>query len=324
MSVGLPFDALLAGGIVYLAWRSAHAHSLFAGIVLFIAFGLLMALAWVRLGAVDIALAEAAIGAGLTGALLLDALGHVKGGPGDERDDDEDGLTLGRPGRALAAALATGVTVVLALAVWWMPRGEDGLHAAVVAALAEHPVGNAATAVLLDFRAYDTFLEMGVLALAGLGAFLLQTRTLRQAPARPPSQGSVVLRAMVVVLVPMMLMTAAYLYWAGTSLSGGAFPAGAMLAGAMVITFLAGIGHRFVRDDALTRAALAGGLAAFLVAGGATLGAGRTFLEWGGWTYPAMLAVEAALTLSIGATLGLLYVAAAKAPPETKPERADG
>jgi uncharacterized MnhB-related membrane protein len=37
-----------------------------------------MALAWARLGAPDIALAEAAIGAGLTGALLLDAVGHLR------------------------------------------------------------------------------------------------------------------------------------------------------------------------------------------------------------------------------------------------------
>ena len=36
-------------------------------IVLFISFGLMLSLAWVRLKAVDIALAEAAIGAGLTG-----------------------------------------------------------------------------------------------------------------------------------------------------------------------------------------------------------------------------------------------------------------
>ncbi|MDQ3960682.1 MAG: DUF4040 domain-containing protein, partial [Pseudomonadota bacterium] len=36
-----------------------------------------MALAWVRLEAPDVALAEAAIDAGFTGALLLDALGHL-------------------------------------------------------------------------------------------------------------------------------------------------------------------------------------------------------------------------------------------------------
>jgi energy-converting hydrogenase B subunit D len=42
--------------------------------VIFITFGLLMAIAWMRLGAPDIGLAEAAIGAGVTGALLLDAV----------------------------------------------------------------------------------------------------------------------------------------------------------------------------------------------------------------------------------------------------------
>ena len=39
--------------------------------VLFVVFGLLMTLAWVGLNAPDIALAEAAIGTGLTGILML-------------------------------------------------------------------------------------------------------------------------------------------------------------------------------------------------------------------------------------------------------------
>ncbi|VAX05287.1 Na(+) H(+) antiporter subunit B [hydrothermal vent metagenome] len=68
------FDALLGFALLWLAWRTLASPDLFRAIVLFIAFGLLMALAWVRLDAPDIALAEAAIGAGLTGALLLAAL----------------------------------------------------------------------------------------------------------------------------------------------------------------------------------------------------------------------------------------------------------
>ncbi len=68
------FDALLGFTLLWLAWRALASPDLFRAIVLFIAFGLLMALAWVRLDAPDIALAEAAIGAGLTGALLLAAL----------------------------------------------------------------------------------------------------------------------------------------------------------------------------------------------------------------------------------------------------------
>lgn len=71
------FDGVLALTLVGLAWRLLSITDLFKAIVLFIAFGLLMALTWVRLEAVDIALAEAAIGAGLTGALFLTTLRHL-------------------------------------------------------------------------------------------------------------------------------------------------------------------------------------------------------------------------------------------------------
>ena len=62
------FDIVLGLTLLWLAWHALASEDMFKGIVLFIAFGLLMALAWVRLNAPDIALAEAAIGAGLTGA----------------------------------------------------------------------------------------------------------------------------------------------------------------------------------------------------------------------------------------------------------------
>jgi uncharacterized MnhB-related membrane protein len=72
------FDALLGFALLWLAWQALASPDLFKAIVLFIAFGLLMALAWVRLHAPDVALAEAAIGAGLTGALLLAALARLE------------------------------------------------------------------------------------------------------------------------------------------------------------------------------------------------------------------------------------------------------
>lgn len=71
------FDAVLGFALLWLAWRALASPDLFLAIVLFIAFGLLLALAWVRLDAPDVALAEAAIGAGLTGALLLAALARL-------------------------------------------------------------------------------------------------------------------------------------------------------------------------------------------------------------------------------------------------------
>jgi len=75
---GAILDAVLAAMLVWLAWRCLASADLFKGVVLFIAFGLVLAVAWVRLEAPDVALAEAAIGSGLTGALLLDALSHIR------------------------------------------------------------------------------------------------------------------------------------------------------------------------------------------------------------------------------------------------------
>jgi energy-converting hydrogenase B subunit D len=76
----LAFDVLLLVTLVWVAWRALAEPraGLFRAVVLFIAFGLLLAVAWVRLSAPDVALAEAAIGAGVTGALLLVTLGRLE------------------------------------------------------------------------------------------------------------------------------------------------------------------------------------------------------------------------------------------------------
>jgi len=71
-------DVLLAGGLVGLAAMALFARDMFAAVVLFVSQGLLLALTWARLGAPDVAMAEAAIGAGLTGALLVAAVRRLR------------------------------------------------------------------------------------------------------------------------------------------------------------------------------------------------------------------------------------------------------
>lgn len=82
---GLAFDLFLVVALLWSAGWSLAAPDLFHAVVLFIVFSLLMALVWARLNAPDIALTEAAIGAGLTGALLLETVGRLhakRGEPG--------------------------------------------------------------------------------------------------------------------------------------------------------------------------------------------------------------------------------------------------
>jgi energy-converting hydrogenase B subunit D len=71
-------DVLLGLTIVLLAVGALIVRDSFTAVVLFIIYGMILAITWSRLYAVDVALAEAAIGAGITGALLLEALGATR------------------------------------------------------------------------------------------------------------------------------------------------------------------------------------------------------------------------------------------------------
>lgn len=77
------FDLLLIGALLALAAACLFSTEIQRAVILFIVFGLLLTLVWARLLAPDVALAEAAIGAGLSGALLLAAARRVS--PRDRR-----------------------------------------------------------------------------------------------------------------------------------------------------------------------------------------------------------------------------------------------
>jgi len=158
MTAVLLFDCVLALLIAGVAWFAVSARGLFTAIMFFVVYGILTAVAWVRLDGIDVALAEAAIGAGLTGVLLVGAMSGL------ERARESEGpgwLARGFSGVISAAAAALLMTAVLHL---------DPLHPGLVhlvsanldSAGAENPV----TAVLLNFRAYDTLLESMVLLAA--------------------------------------------------------------------------------------------------------------------------------------------------------------
>ncbi len=78
-------DILLSFGILWLAYRMITSTNLFHVVVYFIVFGMILALIWTRLGAYDLALAEVALGSGITGAILLDTITFLK----KQRQNDE-------------------------------------------------------------------------------------------------------------------------------------------------------------------------------------------------------------------------------------------
>ena len=144
------------------------ARETFAAVVGFVAYGLLLALVWVRLAAPDVALTEAAIGSGVTGGLLLGASTRLR-----RTETPATGEKPGATLRLAAVALCTLVSAGLAAIVLLLPEPAPTLAPQAAANIAATGLGNPVTAVLMAYRAIDTLLEMVVLLLALVGVWSL-------------------------------------------------------------------------------------------------------------------------------------------------------
>jgi multisubunit Na+/H+ antiporter MnhB subunit len=324
--LSLAIDLVLALTLLWLAWRALNSPDLFRAVVLFIALGLVLGLVWVRLDAVDIALAEIALGAGVTGALLLAALAKLQPAgvesptaaeaagasaepaprsmPTEGEAGDEASLKAPGAVRGLIALLLLVPLLGLGMVVWqlWVPT--PGLTELVDARLGESGVAYPVTAVLLNFRGYDTLLELAVLLLALIGVWSLAPAShLDNAEPEPA------LAALSRLLAPLMILVAAYLVWVGAHAPGGAFQAGSVLGAAGVLLHLSGwqLSPRAIGWP--LRLVLVLGVAVFALIGLAVMGFGQPLLGYPlGWAKPAILTIELAATLSIGAILAALFI----------------
>jgi len=207
---------------------------------------------------------------------------------------------------ALGALFSLVIVVSLGNAVVQRPLPAEDLPARVAAAMPESGVEHVVTAVLLNFRSYDTLLEIAVLLVAALVALALREAQ----PDRPEPMGleNPLLRAVMSWLLPLILVVAGFLLWAGAYQPGGAFQAGSVLAAAGVLLRLAGVNASWLDNVILVRSALTLGLLTFLGVGLLVMLPGVPFL-----TYPQayagtlILAIELTLTLSIGLTLISLF-----------------
>src|SRR5262249_51741299 len=216
----LVFDIGLAVLVVAVAAWTIAARDVFAAVVSFVAYGLLLALVWVRLAAPDVALTEAAIGGGLTGGLLIGASSRLRGIEAPAADE--------KPGRGpwLAAALLCSlVSIGLAVIVPVLPEPSPTLAAQAAANLAATGLSNPVTAVLMAYRAIDTLLETVVLLLALLGVWSLSPDRFwgglpgRRQNADPES----VLTFAAQLLVPVGILIGIHIFWVGSVVPGGEF-----------------------------------------------------------------------------------------------------
>ena len=313
MTAALALDAGLAVLVVAVAGWTVAVHDTSAAVVGFVAFGLLLALVWVRLAAPDVALTEAAIGSGVTGGLLVAASARLRRAEA-AADAEMPGAML----RTAAAAASVAVSVGLAAIMLRLPEPAPTLAPLAAARIALTGLSNAVNAVLLAYRAIDTLLETVVLLLALIGVWSLAPD--RFWPGRPglrqqeDPDGMLVFLAR--LLPPVGILVGIHLFWVGSVAPGGEFQSASVLAAMWILAMMSGlvdappVGRRWLRLVLIV------GPAVFFAIGTAGSAIAGAFLA-----YPPdhakmlIIAIELPVTLSIAATLGLLVAG----PPERAP-----
>ena len=138
--------------------------------MLFSIYSFLMASVLIVLDAVDVAMTEAAVGAGISTVLMLGTL-HLT-----RTDEMRSGRTIFLP---LFVAAATGTMLVwgtAGLPAFGIADAPVHIHVApkyLLESIPDTGVPNVVTTVLADYRSFDTFGETTVIFTAGIGIVLL-------------------------------------------------------------------------------------------------------------------------------------------------------
>ena len=304
MTMASLFDLALAAAVLALAWWTISTREAFAAVIDFVAYGLLLALVWVRLGAVDVALTEAAIGGGLTGGLLIGAAARLRA--------TEAAAAAERPGPAVRLIAAVGSALIaagLVAAVLSLPDPAPTLAPNAAANLAATGVGNPVTAVLMAFRATDTVLEKVVLLLALIGVWSLAADRFWGGRPGPHHQADPngALAFLARLLSPLGIVIGAYVLWVSADEPGGAFQGGTILAAMWLLVMMAGLTDAPPLRRRWLRLLLIAGSAIFLAVGAAGLWLAGAFLAYPvAWAKPLILLIEVPMMLTVAVTLGLL------------------
>jgi multicomponent Na+:H+ antiporter subunit B len=165
---------MLLALLVILAVLAVVAADLLIAAIALGGYGFVMAVVWAVFGAVDVAFTEAVVGAGATTVFLLAALLRTS--------RHRSPLPSRIRWVALAASLGVALGllgVVQSLPPWGDPAAPPATHVSpryLERAVADSATPNVVTAILADYRAYDTLVETIVIFTAGLGCWLLLRR----------------------------------------------------------------------------------------------------------------------------------------------------
>ena len=174
-------DYLLLILAVVMALGAVYVRDLFSGVLTLAAYSFFLAVLWAGLGAVDVAFTEAVVGAGLSTLFFLVALFLTSHQEEVRKQLQVRIMALGSLG-VLGFLLLFGS---VDLPVVGDPESLPSTHVSshyLKYSLEETATPNVVTAVLADYRSFDTLGETAVIFTAGLACWMLLRRRDDSAP----------------------------------------------------------------------------------------------------------------------------------------------
>lgn len=254
-------------------------------------YGLLSASFFVVLDAVDVAFTEAAVGAGISGLLMLAAITMTGRAEAPKRH---------KPLLALLVVFVTGGMLIYGtLDMPYFGSFDAPIHQHVAPryindSMQEVGVPNIVTSVLASYRAFDTLGEVAVIFTAGIGVLSLLSLPRRRRSSQLDESSldesskdqmheqHMVLRIISKILIPFILLFALYVQFHGDFGPGGGFQAGVIFAAAIILyAMLFGLETaRRVFNQSIIQLIAAIGLLLYASVGVVSLFNGGNFLDY--------------------------------------------
>jgi multicomponent Na+:H+ antiporter subunit B len=269
-------------------------------------YSFLTCLIWTHMMAVDVAFTEAAVGAAISTVIFLGSAQYI-----------DRWIKADRPKEQGIKQVTLVVTVICAVMMltaasdlpdWADPASPASTHVSpgyIEQGYHETATPNVVTAVLADYRSYDTMFEAVVVFAAALVVMVVLRRTAhehhRELRLRPTREGrDTVLRGAAQSIIPVMQIFALYVLCHGHYSPGGGFQGGVIFGASFILLALC-YNLKFSMNRFQEHAVLwccAGGVLLYAGVGAVCLAMGFNFLGYAGLA--GLLGVSDAMARSHG------------------------